>query len=158
LAANTTPGAAYEAVIQKHILRQFDDRGVQVYKQVQLGRTPKATEHRVDLLVLSGDASQAVAVECKFQGSRGTTDEKLFYAIEVMKRLPCPGIIAYAGEGMSDGAVQLLRTCGIAAYCLPRESAGECFEELRRATAEFDRLLAASFGWWDYFVPASPRA
>ena len=153
MAAKPNPGAAYEAVIQKHILRQFDDRGVRVHRQVQLGRTLKATEHRVDLLILSRDASQAVAVECKFQGSRGTTDEKLFYAIEVMKRLPCPGIIAYAGEGMSDGAVQLLRTCGIAAYCLPTDSAGECFEGLARGTAEFDRLLAASFKWWDHFVP-----
>ena len=68
--------------------------------------------------------NKAFAIECKFQESVGTVDEKIPYALDDLRALPMAGSIAYAGKGFSEGVLHMLRASPHAAYCLPATGAG----------------------------------
>ena len=92
--------------------------------------------------------STAFAIECKFQDSPGTVDEKIPYALDDLEALPMAGCIAYAGKGFSEGVLHMLGAAPRAAYCLPLDGQTESSNDTR----ELDHLLAAHFGWWDVLV------
>ena len=92
--------------------------------------------------------NKAFAIECKFQESEGTVDEKIPYTLDDLEAMPMAGCIAYAGKGFSAGVLHMLRASTRAAYCLPVADQGETTAD----TKELDHLLAMHFGWWDVFV------
>ena len=91
---------------------------------------------------------KAFAIECKFQDSEGTVDEKIPYTLDDLVAMPMAGCIAYAGRGFSAGVLHMLRASTRAAYCLPVADQADATPETR----ELDHLLAMHFGWWDVFV------
>ena len=93
------------------------------------------------------ETNKAFAIECKFQDSQGTVDEKIPYALDDLQALPMAGCIAYAGKGFSRGVLHMLRR---------RRTPPTACRLGRRGrqpdTRELDHLLAAHFGWWDVLV------
>lgn len=141
-------GHDYARLIAEYILRRFGDRGIQVYREVHVGKSIIGKKRRIDILVLAPDGQRAMAIECKYQGSQGTVDEKIPYALQDMAALAMPGVIAYAGEGFSPGVRHLLEAAELSAYCLP-----ELGQQLTTAeTQELDHQLAMNLGWWDILV------
>lgn len=139
-------GHDYANLIAGYIARNYGERGTAVYREVSIGKSIIGKNRKVDLLVLCGE--RAYAVECKYQESQGTADEKIPYTLSDMAALPMGGCIAYAGGGFSPGVVHMLEGSELAAYCLPeapRLAPG-------RPTRELDHLLAMHFGWWDVIV------
>jgi hypothetical protein len=105
--------------------------------------------HRcIDIFCVGEDSQKAFAIECKFQDSQGTVDEKIPYALDDLRALPMVGCIAYAGQGFSDGVRHMLAASRHAAYCLP--TVGQT--ETSPSTVELDHVLAVHFGWWDVLV------
>ena len=92
--------------------------------------------------------NRAFAIECKFQGSEGTVDEKIPYALDDLRALPMAACISYAGNGFSAGVLHMLGASSRAAYCLPRLDQVDDSADTR----ELDHLLATHFGWWDILV------
>ncbi|NET23833.1 MAG: hypothetical protein F6K07_33110 [Okeania sp. SIO1H5] len=137
-------GNQYCALISDYLLTNFSVRGIRVYREVNLGKTIIGKNRRIDLLVID-PKDRAFAIECKYQDVRGTTDEKLPYALGNMESLPIPGCIVYAGQGFSEGVLHLLQASEIAAYCLPQPIS----PKPSRETRELDHLLAMRFRWWD---------
>jgi len=140
-------GSQYSDLIIAYLLHNFENRGIRVYKEVSLGKTIIGKNRRLDILILSED-NQTFAIECKFQDVKGTTDEKLPYALEDMRSLPIPGCIVYAGNGFSSGVLHMLQGSEIAAYCLPEKKNLDSNSN----TMELDHLLAMNMGWWDLVV------
>jgi hypothetical protein len=93
-------------------------------------------------------SNKAFAIECKFQDSVGTVDEKIPYALDDLKALPMAGCIAYAGKGFSDGVLHMLKASPHAAYCLPVMDQVDSSAD----TKELDHLLSTHFEWWDVLV------
>jgi hypothetical protein len=123
-------------------------RGIKVYREVNVGKTIIGKNRRIDAFCVSEAGNDAFAIECKFQDSFGTVDEKIPYALDDMQALPMAGCIAYAGKGFSIGVLHMLEGSARAAYCLPTPGqADQSFE-----TWELDHLLAIHFRWWDVFV------
>ncbi|MBP9088792.1 MAG: hypothetical protein KBG15_21895 [Kofleriaceae bacterium] len=98
------------------------------------------TSRRSSLQIYSN--GKALAVECKFQGTQGTTDEKIPYALQDLEALWLPGCLVYAGEGWSKGVLHTLEASRLAAYCLPTTK-GPSAE-----TKEMDHIIGAVFGLW----------
>ena len=136
----TEVGGKYSDRVAMYIARRFSDRQIQVFREVQFGRSIVGKRRRVDVFITSG--GRAAAIECKFQGSSGTAEEKIVYAIEDMRAAAVPGFICYSGDGFSDSMQHVLKACDIACFAEPL--AGDCWE--------LDHLLAAVFGWWDVFA------
>lgn len=140
----TLTASAYATLIARYLYQSYTHRGVAIYREVFAGKSIIGKNRRVDILLVSPKTGQAYAIECKYQASQGTADEKIPYALDDIQAMRMPGCIVYAGEGWSEGVLHMLRASAFAAYCLPGPGlqAGD-------STRELDHLLAMNFGWWD---------
>ena len=139
-------GREYADLIARYILKNYGDRGVTVYREVDIGKSIIGKNRRIDIFVISH--SEAFAIECKYQDSQGTVDEKIPYALEDISAMHMGGCIVYAGSGFSTGVLHMLQASEVAAYCLPDP------ETLNpsRDTKELDHQLAVHFRWWDLLI------
>src|SRR5829696_8326718 len=141
-------GTEYANLVASYVSGRFGSRGLKVYREIRVGKTIIGKNRCIDIFCVSGDGREAFAIECKFQDSQGTVDEKIPYALDDLQALPMAGCIAYAGAGFSAGVLHMLAASPRAAYCLPLDGQNESSGDTR----ELDHLLAAHFGWWDVLV------
>ena len=102
-------GAEYANLIAGYVARRFDARGVKVYREIKVGKSIIGKNRCIDVFAVCERDNKAFAIECKFQESVGTVDEKIPYAIDDLRALPMAGCIAYAGKGFSEGVLHMLR-------------------------------------------------
>lgn len=140
-------GAEYSSLVASYVAKRFGSRGLKVYREIRVGKSIIGKNRCIDVFCVSTD-NRAFAIECKFQDSAGTVDEKIPYALDDLRALPMAGCIAYAGRGFSEGVLHMLRASPHAAYCFP----GAAQVESTVDTRELDHLLATHFGWWDVLV------
>ena len=140
-------GSDYANLVAGYIARRFDAR-VKVYREVRVGKTIIGKDRCIDIFCVCERSNQAFAIECKYQDSQGTVDEKIPYALDDLRALPMAGCIGYAGRGFSEGVLHMLRASPHAAYCLPLTGQSHSTADTR----ELDHLLAVHFGWWDVLV------
>lgn len=146
-------GADYATLVAVYLARRFGPRGLKVYREVRVGKSIIGKNRCIDVFCVREADSTAFAVECKFQDSAGTVDEKIPYALDDLDALPMAGCIAYAGKGFSDGVLHMLNASPRAAFCLPFDGQTHSSTDTR----ELDHLIAAHFGWWDVIVgPKAP--
>ena len=140
-------GKEYAILIASYLMKNFGNRGIEVYQEINVGKSIIGKNRRVDLLLVDELQNEAFAIECKFQASQGTVDEKIPYALADMEALQIAGCVCYAGQGFSSGVLHMLQGSEIACYCHPQEN-------LRRSTEtkELDHQLAMHFKWWDVLV------
>ena len=141
-------GSQYADLIARYVLRNYGSRGITVYREVALGKTIIGKDRRIDVLLIHETTARGFAVECKYQDSQGTVDEKIPYALQDMEALRTPGCVTYAGEGFSKGILHVLEASHLAAYCLP--DAADLAPS--STTWEFDHMLAMNFGLWDVLI------
>jgi hypothetical protein len=141
-------GAEYANIVASYVAKRFGSRHLKVYREIKVGKTIIAKNRCVDIFCVSETSNQAFAIECKFQDSQGTVDEKIPYALDDLLALPMAGCIAYAGKGFSAGVLHMLAASRYAAYCLPTSGQTDTTPD----TIELDHLLAMHFGWWDVLV------
>jgi hypothetical protein len=145
-------GADYRRLIARYVTGAYGQRGAEVYEEVNVGTSIIGKQRRVDLLMLVG--KQALGIECKYQESFGTVDEKIPYALQDLAAQRFPGAIAYAGTGFSEGVLHLLQSSEYAAYCMPDElvlapQPRRANGGLNTGTWQLDHIFAVTFGWWD---------
>ena len=141
-------GAEYANLIASYVARRFGSRGLTVYREIRVGKSIIGKNRCIDVFCVRDADSTAFAIECKFQDSPGTVDEKIPYALDDLDALPMAGCIAYAGKGFSEGVLHMLQAAPRAAYCLPVRDQHDSSADTR----ELDHLLAAHFGWWDVLI------
>jgi PD-(D/E)XK nuclease superfamily protein len=141
-------GADYAGLVATYLAKRFGPRGLKVYREIRVGKSIIGKNRCIDVFCVREADSRAFAVECKYQESVGTVDEKIPYALDDLDALPMAGCIAYAGRGFSDGVLHMLNASPRAAFCLPFDGQTHSSTDTR----ELDHLLAAHFGWWDVIV------
>jgi hypothetical protein len=150
-------GYEYRQLIGRYLVSTYGPRGVDVYEEIALGTSTLGKTRRIDLLVLERPTGRALALECKYQDSAGTADEKIPYALDELRALRVPGAIVYAGSGFSDGVLHLLQSSPLAAYCLPDVSLQPLVrarggEWIHRGTWQLDHVVAQTFGYWEVII------
>lgn len=143
-------GGAYADLVAAYVARRFESRGMRVYREVSVGKTIIGKNRRIDIFCLSETSHEAFAIECKYQDSAGTVDEKIPYALDDLRALPMAGCIVYAGGGFSEGVLHMLEASTQAAYCLPEPGQVDSTTQTR----ELDHLLAIHFKLWDVLLGA----
>ncbi len=141
-------GAEYASLVASYLSNRFASRRLRVYREINVGKTIIGKNRRIDIFCVSEESQKAFAIECKFQDSQGTVDEKIPYALDDLRALPMAGCIAYAGEGFSEGVLHMLAASRLAARCLPAVGQAAATAD----TSELDHLLAVHFGWWDVLI------
>jgi hypothetical protein len=146
-------GGDYANLVACYVARRFGGRGLKVYREIHVGKTIIGKNRRIDVFCVDEPSNRAFAIECKFQDSEGTVDEKIPYALDDLRALPMAGCIAYAGSGFSEGVRYMLDASPHAAFCFPLPEQSESTSDTR----ELDHLLATHFGWWDVLIgPRKP--
>jgi hypothetical protein len=112
-------GHEYANLIADYIHRNFSDRHITVYREINIGKSIIGKNRRIDVFLICESLQQAFAIECKYQDSSGTAEEKIPYTLQNMQSLPMGGCIVYAGSGFSSGLLHMLQASEIAAYCFP---------------------------------------
>ena len=141
-------GAEYANIVASYLAKRFGTRGLKVYREIRVGKSIIGKNRCIDIFCVCERNNKAFAIECKFQDSQGTVDEKIPYALDDLRALPMAGCIAYAGKGFSDGVLHMLGASRHAAYCLPAPEQTDTTPE----TKELDHLLAMHFEWWDVLI------
>ena len=146
-------GNQYRDLIAAYIHRSYGPFGLVVYTEISLGKTIIGKDRKIDVFVVRSTDQKAIALECKYQDSAGTVDEKIPYALEDLEALWVPGCLVYAGEGWSRGILHTLEASKLAAYCMPEVGAAMHSS----STRQLDHVLAATFGLWELGLPTSRR-
>src|SRR5215218_1408834 len=141
-------GTQYANLVASYVSHRFGPRGLKVYREIRVGKSIIGKNRCIDVFCVREADNRAFAIECKFQDSAGTVDEKIPYALDDLDALPMAGCITYAGKGFSDGVLHMLNASPRAAYCLPFNGQSDSSSDTR----ELDHLLAAQFGWWDVIL------
>ena len=149
-------GNEYRKRVANYLVSAYWERGIKVYEEVNVGTSIIGKQRRVDLFILSPVEKRALALECKYQDSSGTADEKIPYTLQDLAALRMPSALAYAGTGFSEGVLHLLQASELAAYCLPDDTfapvgrrAGDSIDS---GTWQLDHIVAMTFGWWDVLL------
>jgi hypothetical protein len=138
----------YANLIAAYLAKNYGPRGLVVYRELSLGKTIIGKNRRLDVFALHEPSGRALAIECKWQESQGTTDEKIPYTLQDLEAMHIPAFVVYAGTGFSHGVLHMLQGNPLAAYCLPPTS----LEPTLNETTELDHIVAMIFGWWDALV------
>jgi len=146
-------GNGYRDLIASYIHHNYAPYGLDVFVEISLGKTIIGKDRYIDIFVVRPEDRKAIAIECKYQDSQGTVDEKIPYALADLEALWMPGLLVYAGTGWSKGVMHSLEASKLAAYCLPDPAS---FAR-GRETRELDHILATVFGFWELVLPPSKR-
>lgn len=149
-------GNEYRKRVASYLVSAYWDRGIQVFEEVNVGTSIIGKQRRVDLFVLQPAEKKALALECKYQDTSGTADEKIPYSLQDLAALRMPSALIYGGAGFSEGVLHLLQASELAAYCLPddtlRPLGRKGGDSIDSGTWQLDHILAMTFGWWDILV------
>src|SRR4026207_615374 len=99
-------GSEYANRIAAYGARRFGTRGLKVYGEIRVGKSIIGKNRCLDVFCLCEVTNKAFAIECKFQDSEGTVDEKIPYSLDDLEAMAMAGGIAYAGTGFSAWGVR----------------------------------------------------
>lgn len=155
-------GNEYRDLVARYLVAAYDERGLEVYDEVTVGTSILGKPRRTDLLVLQRASGRALALECKYQDSSGTVDEKIPYALQDLEAMRMPAVVSYAGSGFSDGVLHLLQASHLAAYCMPGPELRPIprttrAEAINTGTWQLDHVVAVTFGFWDVVLEGKLR-
>ncbi len=86
--------------------------GLEAREQVRVGRRLWGAERRIDVVLTSPVDRRRLGVECKFQGVKGTAEEKIPTTILDIAAWPVAGIVVFDGDGFSDHMRSYLTASG----------------------------------------------
>jgi hypothetical protein len=95
--------------------------GLEALSEVRVARRIWGAERYIDVILIHPQTRKTLGLECKFQGVRGTAEEKIPATIKDIDAWPIPGLVVFAGEGFTENMRSFLISTGKAVT----------FEELR---------------------------
>ncbi|HQP33522.1 MAG TPA: hypothetical protein PLI95_00010 [Polyangiaceae bacterium] len=75
--------------------------GLLAREQFRAGRRIWGAERRIDVILTDPVSRKRLGVECKYQGTAGSAEEKIPTTLQDIAAWPIPGIVVFAGDGFS---------------------------------------------------------
>jgi hypothetical protein len=86
--------------------------GLQAKTEVRVGRRLWGAQRCIDVVLTRPDTGRTLGIECKFQATGGTAEEKLPATIQDISAWPIAGLVVFAGEGFSGNMRSYLYSTG----------------------------------------------
>jgi hypothetical protein len=86
--------------------------GLSVRSEVRVGRRLWGAIRRIDIVLTDPVTRRTLGIECKFQGTKGTAEEKIPSTVDDIRAWPIPGIVVIDGPGFSPNMRQFLISSG----------------------------------------------
>ena len=75
---------------------------LQAKEQVRVARRIWGAVRKIDVVLTEPVTRKRLGIECKFQGTQGTAEEKVPSTIQDIAAWPIPGIVVFSGAGFTD--------------------------------------------------------
>jgi hypothetical protein len=90
--------------------------GLEAREQFRLGRRIWGAERRIDVVLTNPSDRRRLGIECKYQGTVGTAEEKVPAIVQDLAAWPIPGLVVFGGEGFSTHMRSFLLATGKAIH------------------------------------------
>ncbi len=73
--------------------------GLDVIKQYRVSRRIWGAKRSIDVVLIQPETRKTLGIECKYQETSGTAEEKLPATIQDILSWPIPGLLVFYGKG-----------------------------------------------------------
>jgi len=99
------PGGSKSSGSGKRLVEQVkktaESLGLQARTEVRVGRRLWGAARRIDLVVSDRSTRRSLGIECKYQQTSGSAEEKTLATIKDIEAWPIPGLLVFDGSGFS---------------------------------------------------------
>lgn len=100
------------AELESQVAEIVQSLGLEVERQVRVGRRIWGAERRIDIIAKDKGTRVSLGIECKFQGTAGSAEEKIPATLQDIDAWPIRGIVVFSGEGFSERLKSFLISTG----------------------------------------------
>lgn len=86
--------------------------GLETKEQFHVARRIWGANRKIDVVLVEAKSRKTLGVECKYQGGGGSAEEKIPATIQDIEAWPIPGIVVFAGEGITENMKAFLISSG----------------------------------------------
>ena len=87
--------------LEAEVARVAESLGLDVRQQYRLGRRIWGARRHIDVILTHPGDRTRLGIECKFQRTTGTAEEKVPLIIQDIGTWPIPGLVVFSGEGFT---------------------------------------------------------
>lgn len=102
------------AALRDQVAALGESLGLEAETEVTVGRRVWGAKRRIDVVLRHRETRKSLGVECKYQGTKGTAEEKIAGTIEDIGAWPIRGIVVFSGDGFSSNMRAYLVSTGVA--------------------------------------------
>lgn len=102
------------AELRDEVARLGVGLGLEVQCEVPVGRRIWGARRRIDVVLRDRASRLSLGLECKFQGTAGSAEEKIPATIEDIRSWPIRGLVVFSGAGFTDNMRGYLVSTGMA--------------------------------------------
>lgn len=98
--------------LQQRVATLAASLGLQVRQEVRAARRLWGSKRRIDIVLTDPESGKRLGIECKYQATPGTAEEKIAATLQDIAHWPIPGIVVIDGEGFSANMSGYLMSTG----------------------------------------------
>ncbi|WP_298009748.1 MULTISPECIES: PD-(D/E)XK nuclease superfamily protein [Anaerolinea] len=106
----TAPRSGNE--LKQRVVDLARELGLEVKTEVRAARRLWGQKRHIDVVLTEPKTGKRLGIECKFQSTPGTAEEKVPSTIQDIEHWPIPGIVVIDGEGFSENMSGYLMSTG----------------------------------------------
>lgn len=112
--AGTAKAVKSGAALRDAVAELAESLNLNVEKEVRLGRRVWGARRNIDVVIRNNDTKQSLGIECKYQDSKGSAEEKIPATMQDIPAWPIKGLVVYSGKGFSTNMKAYLLSTGLA--------------------------------------------
>ncbi|WP_169238173.1 PD-(D/E)XK nuclease superfamily protein [Candidatus Roseilinea sp. NK_OTU-006] len=98
--------------LKERVVALAETLGLKAQTEVKAGRRLWGQRRYIDVVITDEKSGKRLGVECKFQATPGTAEEKIPATIQDMEHWPIEGIVVIDGKGFSKNMQGYLMSTG----------------------------------------------
>jgi len=99
-------------VLCKEVAALGQRLGLGTREQFKCGRRIWGAERYIDVVLTHLESRRRLGIECKYQGTAGSAEEKIPAIIQDISAWPIPGLVVFSGSGFSTNIKSFLIASG----------------------------------------------
>lgn len=96
----------------REVVKIAKQLGLETKEQFHVARRIWGANRKIDVVLVESKSRKTLGVECKYQGGGGSAEEKIPATIQDIQAWPIPGLVVFAGEGITDNMKSFLISSG----------------------------------------------
>jgi hypothetical protein len=98
--------------LKRNVVALAQRMGLKAETEVKAARRLWGQKRYIDVVITDEKTGKRLGVECKYQATSGTAEEKIPATIQDIAHWPIPGIVVIDGEGFSSNMQGYLMSTG----------------------------------------------